>query len=178
MHPQAYRAVARMARELGLDRGRPAPERWWGLDIGGVDVNGSARHWLSAVTHWHGLDVEAGPGVDIVADATSIPDMYPFREAYDVVLCTEVLEHVEDWPAVVRNAAWSLKPGGVLVLTCAGRGRTPHGARGARRPAPGEHYGNVESRDLQRELMRSFADWGISYNPKPGDLYAWGRVQG
>lgn len=176
MHPEAYRAVARMARECNLELGRPAPERLYGLDIGGVDVNGSARGLLKAVQHWHGLDVEAGPGVDLVVDATDSHAMRPFHGRYDVVLCTEVLEHVENWAALVKNAARCLVPGGYLVLTCAGRGRTPHGARGDRRPALGEHYGNVESQDLQAVLQREFQDWGVRYNPKPGDLYAWARA--
>lgn len=175
MHPEAYRAVAEMARELNLTRAATA---WHlkGLDIGGTDVNGSARGLLSAVRTWVGLDIEPGPGVGIVADATDSHAMMPHQSGYDVVLCTEVLEHVEDWPAIVRNAAKCLRSGGLLVLTCAGRGRTPHGARGAKRPAEGEHYANVEAQGLERAFRREFREWTVRYNPKPGDLYAWGRA--
>lgn len=175
MHPEAYRAVAYMARELNLTRAATA-WRLSGLDIGGTDVNGSARGLLSAVRTWAGLDIEPGPGVQYVADATDSHAMMPHQGGYDVVLCTEVLEHVEDWPAIVRNAAKCLRSGGHLVLTCAGRGRTPHGARGAKRPAEGEHYANVEWSVLELEMGKAFSQWSTRYNPKPGDLYAWGRV--
>lgn len=176
MHPQAYRAVAEMARELNLHKPREAFLGGLGLDIGGVDVNGSARLHLRAVRTWVGLDIEPGPGVDVVHDATSWEGMEHMAGYYDVVLCTEVLEHVRNWRALVHNAGRVLRPGGHLILTCAGRGRTPHGARGDRRPALGEYYGNVESQDLQDVLKRHFSDWSVRYNPKPGDLYAWGRA--
>jgi len=38
-------------------------------------------------------------------------------ELYDVVVCTEVLEHVEDWQPVVRAMCRLLKPGGTLIIT-------------------------------------------------------------
>ncbi|NWH08499.1 MAG: class I SAM-dependent methyltransferase [Alphaproteobacteria bacterium] len=50
---------------------------------------------------------------DITRDA--LPD-----EAYDLILCTEVIEHIADSAAALRRMARMLKPGGVLVLT------TPH----------------------------------------------------
>lgn len=177
MHVQAYDAVKRMAQELGLDGypeagvGDMLPV---GLDIGGANVNGSARDQLGAVAYWQGLDIEAGPGVDIVADATN--PGHGLINRYNVVLCTEVLEHVKDWPAIIRTAAYALRPGGIAIFTCAGRGRTPHGARGARRPAEGEHYANVEAEALSWEMRLNFESYRVRYNPRPGDLYAWGRV--
>ena len=38
--------------------------------------------------------------------------------AFDVVLCTEVLEHVSDWQSAFRNLAALLAPGGTLIVTC------------------------------------------------------------
>lgn len=37
---------------------------------------------------------------------------------YDLVLCTEVLEHVANWPAAFANLASLLVPGGRVILTC------------------------------------------------------------
>lgn len=39
---------------------------------------------------------------------------------YDVALCSEVIEHISDSSAALRNIYCALKPGGVLILT------TPH----------------------------------------------------
>lgn len=54
------------------------------------------------------------PSADIVSDITSIsePD-----NAFDAVLCTEVLEHVPDPVAALRELARLLRSGGVLILT-------------------------------------------------------------
>ncbi len=37
---------------------------------------------------------------------------------FDFVVCTEVLEHVADWPRAFANLARLLKPGGKLLITC------------------------------------------------------------
>jgi hypothetical protein len=61
------------------------------------------------------LDVLPGAGVDIVADAG---DWDPGLQ-FDVVLCTEVLEHAPNAEQVVANAYRLLAPGGVFIMTCA-----------------------------------------------------------
>jgi SAM-dependent methyltransferase len=37
---------------------------------------------------------------------------------FDLLVCTEVLEHVADWPTAFRNLARLMKPGGRLLITC------------------------------------------------------------
>jgi SAM-dependent methyltransferase len=49
---------------------------------------------------------------DFVAQGDSFADA-----TYDVVVCTEVLEHLENWRPVVRIMCRVLKPGGTLVIT-------------------------------------------------------------
>jgi len=39
------------------------------------------------------------------------------RERYAIILCTEVLEHISDWPQAFRNLNQLLKPNGKLILT-------------------------------------------------------------
>jgi SAM-dependent methyltransferase len=37
---------------------------------------------------------------------------------FDVVLCTEVMEHVFDWPVAFENLYKLTRPGGVVIITC------------------------------------------------------------
>jgi SAM-dependent methyltransferase len=162
------------------------------LDIGGADVNGTARRWFPEVS-WHGLDIAPGPGVDIVADATTwrghgfVGD--EGREqpgidlpAYDIVLCTELLEHVKDWPAVLETIWHALVPDGHAFITCASTGRRPHGARGEHDVPPGEHYANVHPDELRDKVSRMYQagmkfEGAMRYTAVPGDLYAWFRKE-
>ncbi len=52
--------------------------------------------------------------IDLVSDATAIP--LP-DSSVDVVVCTEVLEHVPEPIAVVREISRITKPGGLLLMT-------------------------------------------------------------
>ena len=62
----------------------------------------------------HTCDLNFGPGVDFKADVSAMP----FEDgAYDIVLNTQVLEHVKDPGLVCKELARVLKPGGLLFLT-------------------------------------------------------------
>lgn len=117
------------------------------LDIGGRDLNGTTRH-LFPNARYTVLDLRPGKGVDVVADAaTWTPD-----RAYDVVLCTEVFEHAENWRDIVRTAYDALKPGGRFIATCAGPGRAPHSGIEATAITAGEYYANVSVAELSDAL--------------------------
>ncbi len=53
-------------------------------------------------------------GLDIVSDITSIP--LP-DHSVDAIMCTEVLEHVPDPVAVIKEFKRLVKPGGYLLIT-------------------------------------------------------------
>ena len=61
------------------------------------------------------LDARDAPGVDIVADITTL-DGVP-AEGFDAAICTSLLEHVVDREQTVQNICRVLAPGGVLLLT-------------------------------------------------------------
>lgn len=167
MHPEAHAGLDRMLADAGIDRDLP----WRALDLGGADINGTGRDLLPAAK-WTGLDIHPGPGVDVVADATTWTP--PPGAEWDIVVCTELLEHVDRWPAVVTTAACALVNAGYLFVTCAATGRRPHGARGEPYPAPNEYYGNIDPTELLLHLGTHFRDLHVDYNPNPGDVYAWG----
>jgi len=191
MHVQAMDAVAKMIATSGYIPARGLDPDRLGLDLGGADVNGTARSLFDPAITWFGLDIVPGPGVDIVADARTfsfddLPEDSPLAiddtasYLFDVVLCTELLEHVRDWHLVLETIDRVLTPGGYAFITCAGTdgrtGRRPHGARGELDPPLGEHYQNVNIERFRRMVERgSWADTQASYNPDPGDIYAWMR---
>lgn len=141
------------------------------LDLGGRNVNGSPRPLFPNATVYRCLDIVAGVGVDIVADAgTWTPDA-----AYDVVLSTECFEHTENWRDVVRTAFEALRPGGRFICTAAGPGRPLHsGITGEFFvQLPGEFYGNVHPADLKAALLDAgFTDVTVRQSFSPCDVRA------
>lgn len=109
-----------------------------GLDIGGANYNGTARILWPKV-RWDVVDKTDPDGyVNIVGDFLEIR----FPLGYDIILCTEVLEHSDRWQTIVRKAYDLLNPGGQLVITCAGPGREPHSSSGDILKAS-EYYSNI-----------------------------------
>lgn len=96
-------------------------DRVWGRDVleaGSMDVNGSVRPILMAhrPKSYVGTDLRAGPGVDVVCPVGELVEFFG-RGSFDVVVSTEMLEHVEDWRGAVRNMKRVLRRGGFLALT-------------------------------------------------------------
>jgi SAM-dependent methyltransferase len=75
-------------------------------------VFGPLRERGVVVSH---LDARNAPGVDIVADITTL-DGVP-AGAFDAAICTSLLEHVENREHTVHNICRVLAPRGVLLLT-------------------------------------------------------------
>lgn len=64
--------------------------------------------------HRVGFDVVPGVGVDVLGDAHSLP----FEDnKFDMVLCTEVLEHLHSPHVAIAEMNRVLKVGGMLILT-------------------------------------------------------------
>lgn len=139
VHQAAYDFVAHYARNGG-----PFATV---VEIGSRDINGSVRALFTGA-RYVGLDLYPGPSVDRVGDALDYEPGYPV----DQVVCCEVLEHAERWPELIAAAAGWLRPGGHLVITCAGPGRTPHSARDGQRRLDGEYYGNVSVDALAKAI--------------------------
>lgn len=164
MHPEARQYVTQALARIGGAAGCAV------LEIGSVDINGGVRDLCGDAARYVGIDPEPGPGVDIVTRAED----YDGGGAFDLVLCTEVLEHTSDPAAVIACAHRALRPGGHLILTCASTGRKPHGARGAADPAPGEHYANVPA-GILAVLLAGWDVLDLDYLPSPGDARVTAR---
>jgi SAM-dependent methyltransferase len=162
MHPEAYSFVATHLAQhpvMGLDV----------VEIGSFNVNGSVRSLCLAARSYVGVDVRAGPDVDLVCDGAALPaDL-----TADVVLCCEVLEHAPAAHAICAEAFRVLRPCGRFIVTCASDPRAPHGVMGG---AIGhEFYRNVPPADLRHWLKR-FASIELAWHRDRGDLYAIARV--
>lgn len=98
------------------------------IEVGAYDVNGSLRCEIIALNpkKYIGVDVAEGPGVDQVCDATRLLDYFAF-ESFDMLIATEVLEHIKDWRKAVTNFKHILKPGGILIITVPSKGCGFHG---------------------------------------------------
>ena len=124
------------------------------LEVGSLDINGGVRDLLDPAATYTGVDMQRGPGVDIVADFTD----YLHPEKVDLILCCEVLEHFREWPLILDAAQCNLRPGGRLIVTCATHGRSPHSARSESPIQPDEWYENVDPERLLGHLKLWFHD--------------------
>ena len=153
------------------------------LEIGSYIVNQSIRDYFQDCEYL-GVDLVAGPGVDLVCPGQELdfPDA-----SFDVAISSEVFEHNPYWVETFRNMHRMTKPGGLIVLTCASRGRFEHGTRRSGiEDSPGtahvgiDHYRNLNASDFKKEfkLADMFSQHFFYYLPTHKDLYFCGWKTG
>ena len=99
------------------------------VEVGACDVNGSLRpiieSWGSPA-QYVGVDITKGPGVDIICNAENIHDIFGI-ESFDIVIATELLEHVKHWRRVISNIKNVCKTSGKILITTRSKGFKYHG---------------------------------------------------
>jgi SAM-dependent methyltransferase len=120
------------------------------IEVGAYDVNGSCRPWImqQLPASYIGTDMQPGPGVDLVCTGQELPSKVG-TEAADLVVCTEVLEHVEDWHGFLTSIWSVLRNGGILLLTTRSPGFPLHNY-------PADHW-----RFTVRDMLAIFGEQDI-----------------
>lgn len=98
------------------------------LEVGSYNVNGSVREFINSLDpkNYVGVDIEEGPNVDAICDATALTDQFRC-ESFDLVIATEVIEHIRHWQKAISNFKQVLKPGGILIISTRSIGFPYHG---------------------------------------------------
>jgi SAM-dependent methyltransferase len=107
MHPSCLAWCKRIIDDNGLASLRT-------LEVGSMNINGTVRQFFTG-PYW-GIDITPGPMVDQVQDAEDLSDM----PTYEVVISTEVLEHVRRPWRAMQEMADVCEPGGHVIITARG----------------------------------------------------------
>ncbi|OWP57216.1 MAG: hypothetical protein B2I17_02155 [Thermoplasmatales archaeon B_DKE] len=97
------------------------------LEVGSQDVNGSIKDYVLKFrpSSYVGVDFQKGKNVDLVMNAEDLIEKLG-PERFDVVISTEMLEHVKDWRKVIHNLKGVLKKGALLIVTTRSQGFPYH----------------------------------------------------
>lgn len=89
------------------------------LEVGSFNVNGSLRAPIIDLCNpakYIGIDMIPGPGVDIVSKAEDLLKLFN-HNSFDIVISTELLEHVINWRTVISNIKNICRPNGIILIT-------------------------------------------------------------
>lgn len=90
------------------------------LDVGSCDVNGSLRQFQHPGMEYIGVDIEPGPGVDIVAPSA---DKLPFGDGeFDAILSTSTCEHAASFWTLLLEMVRVTKPNGYIYINAPSNG--------------------------------------------------------
>jgi hypothetical protein len=151
------------------------------LEVGSFDVYGTFRSMFATAGAYIGIDLSAGPGVDLVISAHDMVGNQGLGGEFDFVISCEALEHDPDWRLTITNSLAVLATPGMLVVTCASTGRPEHGTtRTNPEESPGtqslgwDHYANVGIEEFIAHVRSVDSTVRVHAwrNPRIFDLYA------
>lgn len=122
------------------------------IEIGSLNVNGSIRKHVESMepVSYTGVDIFEHESVDVICNAYDLLNEY-MPNSFDVVISTEMLEHVEKWRTAINNMKLLVRPGGLIIIS-------------TRRPGFPQHdYPYDYWRYSKRNMIRIFDDFMIHY---------------
>jgi len=149
------------------------------IDFGSLDINGGPHRLLEPIDcEYVGVDLDYGDNVDLVSRGELVD--FP-TASFDIAMSSELFEHTPTWREIFFNMCRLTKPGGIVVLSCAGSFRPEHGTSKSDKgyAAPFvvrqgvEYYGNVSARDMKRAISLDiwFQRYGLYENHWSHDTY-------
>jgi SAM-dependent methyltransferase len=88
------------------------------LEVGSRIVKGSLRGYIESLNprEYTGIDIVPGVGVDLILDIHQLANHFG-ENVFDLIICSDTLEHIEDLESAGKNMHGVLKIGGKLVLS-------------------------------------------------------------
>jgi SAM-dependent methyltransferase len=87
------------------------------LELGSLNVNGTARDAFQNAKEYIGLDLRPGDGVDVVGKASDLRSLFQWYTRFDCIVATSFFEHDLTFWDTLTAIRGVLKSGGYLVLT-------------------------------------------------------------
>jgi len=171
-HPEQMKFVGSVAQRF--------PEHFRAsrvVEVGSLNINGSVRQFFEQPVFYVGCDLGPGPGVDIVCRGHKLPFT---NNKFDVAISCECFEHDKHWQLTFQRMIDLVKPGGLVVFSCATTGRAEHGTtKSAPYDAPftNDYYKNLTEQDFSDafDLKKWFPEHEFGVNEQSYDLYFWGK---
>jgi len=88
------------------------------LEVGSLNINGSLRSSVIPFnpSRYLGVDIVPGKGVDSLCHCEDLV-IHFLQDSFDIVIATELLEHIHNWKAAVSNIKIVCKPLGHILIT-------------------------------------------------------------
>jgi SAM-dependent methyltransferase len=120
--------------------------------------------FFAGAREYVGVDLVESPQTDLVGSIEQLPVE---DDTFDIVLCIQVLEHVDDPPRAIRELHRVVRPGGRVLLST-------HGTQ-AYHPSPADHWRWTHT-GLER-LFTTSASWrSVSVTPGAGTCACLGML--
>jgi SAM-dependent methyltransferase len=142
-----------------------APERVRILDVG-CGVKPYFPFFEGVASEYIGVDVVENPAAELLGSVEALPVE---DASFDVVLCTQVLEHCDDPAQAVRELRRVTKPGGRVLAST-------HGVQ-VYHPSPVDYW--RWTHEGLRRLFETSTDWSsVSVEPAAGTASALAMLLG
>ena len=149
------------------------------VEMGSLNINGSVREFFQDCVYV-GVDVAPGFCVDVI----SLGHQYDMPDnSFDVAISCECFEHDPHYINTLENMIRLVKPGGLIIFSCATTGRKEHGTINSEPQSSPltvnlgwNYYKNLEEKDFKKELNFEslFNEYNFNYDLNVFDLYFYG----